>query len=102
MTLVNRKTKEGKRSGGKKRRGKNSESSDPSEKELQLFDQDEERQPQSKNNSAAPAGHTDYNPFDDESGQQHNTADVEGQAMVNEIDDALDDVSDDDEFGTLV
>jgi len=55
------------------------------------------------------AGYTDYNPFDAESesgaaneGIDILDSDVVGQAMVNEIDDALDEDSDDDEFGTFV
>ena len=122
MTLVNRKGgASSKEAGGKRGKGKGknrvrkgSDSSEPSEKELKLFDQDEEdRQPQNKRNTAA-AGYTDYNPFDAEAAvggiQKQDShsgliaqADVVGQAMVNEIDDALGGSSDDDnEFGSFV
>ena len=123
MTLVNRKDGGKPRSKGKgkgkkrNRKGSDSGSSEPSEKELKLFEDgdEEDRQPQNQSRAAAAkkAGYTDYNPFDAEAARGPlakqdsaqgllESADVVGQAVLNEIDDALSEHSEDDEFGTFV
>ena len=124
MTLVNRRQKEGLGRRGNNRRSRKrgsaergSEGPSPSgansstqeSKELKLFDQaDEDSEeggaaldPQTVSNAAAE----EYNPFNDSEARQPAKtldAEVEGQAMMNEIDNVLGEGSDDDEFGSFV
>ena len=98
MTLVKR-TKKEKKSKGKRSERSEDSSETGSQDNLQLYDQDDEE----------GGVKADYNPFDQEAAEPQQTdllqldTEVEGQAMLNEIDDALDGDSDDnDEFGTFV
>jgi len=98
MTLVNR------REARKKRTRKDSDSHEASgsneELNLKLYEQDEENQGALDQQPQDP----NYNPFDEVTDPQVDT-DVHGQAVLNEIDDALDSDEDDDdggEFGEFV
>ena len=107
LAVVNRKQKDGLKKGRRNR--KDSDDVEPSseEKQLHLFDQQNDQE-SGKSRPAGQGKSDDYNPFDEQDASQKQgliDTEVIGDAMVNELDDALDNDSSDeekDEFGAFV